>query len=854
MSPGSRAIRPSRTLARGEGKVLSARWPSALAGVLLLVLGSLLVAPAGARPTLPGQADDGSSDNSGDGGTSSGDSSSGSGDGGSGSSRQSVSNPRDVRVTFQQTQNPPARFLNTSSQSTAGPQQLSAAGVRYEIREPLTRDLIVFGHDTGDNTQGFWVRDLLIARLTPTPTTLTLEVQDDNSTVARRTYAGFTGTATAWELPFAAPGATSYTFPQGHRLGFKINSTATAVATYTLGQSAAIWVLTDHIDMVDVGTYDRRGNLEDSFLPNAPTEEREVHIKGRYQDAFGSNDTARVNVTILGPGGESRGGGDATLNRTSQSFSYRYNYSMGLPSGTYMVRATLEDLQGHNESMTANFTMAEFGVSIRDPEPKELDEAGIPHQSLAPGAEDLASYTIEVTNAGAQATAVSLDATTASLPSGWAVRFEPSAATASLPPGSSAKLRFIVTADSTVPIGSTANVYVEATADSDSSAPKASARLLTVTDAVAKKSFSLRFPGESSDTVDVNERKAYQFELKNSGKQDIELTVSYIRSSTQWDVTMGCIVPDRTMLLRPGETRMGCLNVTAPSTSSGDTEVAVTITATPTDTAVKHKSIVSKTSLGTAIKMEVVDGADKELAQGQSQVSFQLRVTNPSSDAKTVIVTWTSPSGWTVTSSSQQIPLLANESKVFTVTAQPPGGTNLEAKSYEIRVTVQIEGQSATAIVKPLTVRVPARPAFTLTMDSRQLTIDGTGGFVTVKVKNTGNVALTVTLSLVEPTGWHSSPATSRVPVAVGSEVTASFNLTPPSNSPNGDVVTVTVHGEGSGTAAPKDLSFTATVQRTGVEAFRYALVGDLMGAAVTFLFAVVAILGIVVYQGRRKR
>ncbi len=719
-------------------------------------------------------------------------------------------------------------------QDAARPRPVTTSAT-FATRDAFSKDLLVLGHETTGITKGFWLDNLPMNPLLGGTPELTISVTDDDLVVAQYVDSSFTGSNTNWRIPFTGGNVTSHLFPKGHRIGVLI--TASTSISIAFGPTSVLRVLCDPTTLTAEVT-DADGHVGASLQPNGLEADREAIVRGVVQAAFGESDIDSVTVAIDAPGGSN------VLNQTATvsglNYTFNWSYDTGHPAGVYDVTVTTFDPQGNSLSTHTLLTMAEYALIVYSPDDPGASEV---HSVTAPG--DSVTYSLVVRNTGASPTAV--DLTQGNAAPGWSMDFSP-ATLNPLPGGSEGTISVTVSAETTVVIGDTAILYVQAIAHDDPSSTKASARFQTVTNAVQNINFDLRWEGSSSSVVPVGGTATYNLVLVNNGKLEVNVTLTKTVSTPSWTALLGGGLQEGLGYhLAPGTLQQGTLEVRAPTDASAAPSVTVTITGTSSDTTpTTVKSIVSKTSFATGIQLSTTDPASKEVEAGKSaRFSFVLK--NPNTEqAQSVSLSASGlPAEWTFILSDATVNLNAGAQKSMTIDVVTPQGAKAGTKGT-VTIRAQLSGDPSVSDQLAFSVTISKKEGMTVSVTPEQLNVGPSGGFITVAVKNTGNGDLTVKLVV---TNDHSYRVTldgdDTFTIAPGATVSRKATVSVPTNARDGDrtilKAVVTPTAGSSATAVTKQA--TVVVSKEFTAQFQDALIGDLGGMIPLALFIGIVIL-----------
>jgi len=635
---------------------------------------------------------------------------------------------KDIFLYFHRTSGTEQYVLDTQGGSNGVDIMPNAQSVTFRLVDPLTKNLMVLGHEIDATHKGFWL-DLGVSAVPSA--TVTIEVLDGAMVVAN-TSREITGSFSRWNVPFLS-GQDSYTFLKGNEIGVRISTTGSTTITY--GSNDKLWVLCDPISLTG-DTYNSNGVKAKTFYPNAIEEERHVMIRGKVNDAWGPSDIADVFVDIRDPTGASVV--NATAELDGLNYTYDWNYTGGRQAGSYQAVVTMHDQQNNAYEIRIDFTMATYGVHLDSP---AAQDAGIISGSVEVGG--CMEYTVSVLNTGASATSYTISQSSSDV-SGWTLSVTPSQ-TGTVQPGESVLVEVRVCAEDSVEEGTQAVFYVQAVATAD---PTAKDTIQMITNAVPKINLTLLWTTISntcSNLVNTGGTVNCSFELKNSGLEtlNISMNMNMQKGSPDWTASVSpSSIISNNLVLHPDQAIGGTLTITAPDDPSMINETIINIHAQTTDIEPPlTKTLTAKTVMSTGIDI-VVQGDDTRKIDSDKTAEFYIMVynTDPNNE-HTIILTAVSPSGWKVEfkAGTASFSLNAQESQRVTVEVDPDD--NDPARSYAIEITGKYQDNPQTWDKVDLNVEIKENHAIEMTVTPADETIGaGETAEFRVVITNKGNV------------------------------------------------------------------------------------------------------------------
>jgi uncharacterized membrane protein len=639
----------------------------------------------------------------------------------------------DIYLYFHRTASGGGQYvLNTQGGSNGVDILPSAETVTFRLESPLTKSLLVEGHEVSPTQKGFWL-DLSVNAVPSA--TVTIEVLDEDTAIANETRT--ISSESRWTIPFIGS-VTSYTFQSGHRIGLRITTTGSTTINY--GDGGKLWVLCDPVSL-SADTYNAAGLKVKTFYPNDIGENRHVVVRGKIMDAWGADDIASVFVDIMDPGGMSIV--NTTAEITGMNFTYDWNYSQGQQAGTYSVLVSMNDQQGNPYSTTTDFTMATYGVYLDSP---QSEEAGIITGSVE--VDGCIEYTVSVLNIGAVGTSYTVSQSTSDV-DGWTLTVVPSQ-TGTVQPGESVLVTVKVCADDSVEEGTGSVFWVQAVAVAD---PTAKDTIQVITSAVPKIHLTIAWTTASNSCtslVPTGGSVNCSFEVKNSGLESLNVTISDEMQKGApdwtWSVTPASIM-NTNLVMHPEQTVAGTLNIIAPSDPSSINETIIDLSARTSDVDPPlRKSITAKVVMSTGINLELmtadtvtVDVSDKSKTK---YANFEILVTNtdPNND-HTIVMSAVEPPQWEVEfmAGNSVFSLRPDESLRVTVKVTPH--EDAISKTHPVEITGMYQDNPQTWDQVDVNVAISAFHDLAISSDYDKLEVgfDEDAEFE-ITVTNNGNV------------------------------------------------------------------------------------------------------------------
>ena len=615
---------------------------------------------------------------------------------------------------------------------------LAKKSVTFKLQDPLTRSLIVYGHELDTTHKGF----LLDLSVQSASTQVTIEVLDNDFVVANKTQL-VNGQQIRWSIPFVG-GVSFVTFAKGDKLAVRITA-ATTTVTYRTGDK--LYVLCDPLTLAG-DTYNSQGIKTKNFYPYDIQDNRNVVVKGKIDDAWGSSDISSVAVVITSTSNSVVSNGTATID--GLNYTYDWNYTP-VAAGPYQVKVTATDQQANAYNTSLTFSMMAAGVRIDSP---QAQESGIVSGAAEKGG--CMDYTLSITNIGGSPTTFTISQTSQDVP-GWTLTLNPTQ-TSSINPGESAVVSAKVCADDSVDEGTYSTYYVQAQATSD---PAAKDTIEIMTTAAPKIDLVLKWDDVAGCNKLLNTGGATNcaFTLQNTGLQTLNVSMKMIveKGSPDWAVK---VVPSSIMntrlVLTAGASVSGTLNITAPKDPSKQNKSIVDIEADVLDqTTPLTKTISATTIMSTGINVEIF-GEQRIPIDSDKTAQFSVRVTNTDPNtAHTIVMTTSPPAGWTVefVASNSVFSLNPTESQTLTLKVTPVA--NAAAGVTNIDVQGKYQDNPNTWDKVTLQVSINEKHSLTLTVTPLSTTVGpGSGATFTVSIQNGGNTdEKSATLLVAKKTG-----------------------------------------------------------------------------------------------------
>jgi uncharacterized membrane protein len=312
------------------------------------------------------------------------------------------------------------------------------------------------------------------------------------------------------------------------------------------------------------------------------------------------------------------------------------------------------------------------------------------------------------------------------------------------------------------------------------------------------------------------------FDLSVTADRDGTVGLAVVGAPTGWKATIhggGFVVQGVSVTANKASTARLDVDIPGDTTATtGNLKVEATIGG--------DKSVLDITILVNAdVAGDITLTTSSPTLTGSSDApfTFDLTLTNGSSEDQTVSATATGPAGWTVTTKLAQANaastvVKAGSSTTITVTATAPDGAPAGHSELDVSVTA-----GTKTIPGKLGIDITGTYALTLETPNQLVSARGAAGSGTTQaivVKNTGTGDLAnVKLTSTAPTNWKVTfdAADATIPaIPAGQEVNVVATITPSGDAVTGDYkVTISAASEAAAgaSAAKGDLPMTFTVE-----------------------------------------
>ncbi len=417
-------------------------------------------------------------------------------------------------------------------------------------------------------------------------------------------------------------------------------------------------------------------------------------------------------------------------------------------TGSRGWRGYIDDFRLYNRPLTqAEITTLASGATTDGPSTAYgVRLVGVGNLSTEkPSESGDAVYTVRITNTGK-----ALD--TISLTTSGDVAATLSRNSVSLAPGASTDVVLTISKNALTEVGEH-EVTVTATSQADST----QTATVTTTTTIFRCGIELTGAGDlTTKTADASAGVSYIIRVKNTGSRSDTVTLT-----TSGDVA--ATLSETSVSLEAGALSDVTLTIAADALSApGEYEVKVKATSGTDST--KTTEVTTKTTIlqGYGVTLVGVSDLTTEMADASAGVSYTIRVKNIGNTADTI--TLTTSEGVEATLSETSVSLEAGASSDVTLTIAADA---LSAPGeYEVKVTVT-SGTDSTKTAE-VTTKTTILQGYGVTLvDLTTETADASAGVsYTIRVKNTGNTADTITLTTSE--GVEATLSESSISLAAG--------------------------------------------------------------------------------------
>lgn len=607
---------------------------------------------------------------------------------------------------------------------------------------------------------------------------VTMELMDGDDVIAtsgEQTIDTFSSKDT-WNLVFENS-KTSHTFEKGSTMKIQMTSDNNVNIDYMNGEAHLEFMAQpmfdeeSHVFFADNNGVERDMEGE-YFMPKLPGNLGKAHIWGMVSDAFTSRDIQDIKISILAPDGdkpvENESADLHNISSVTMRFDYNWSYTDDMvnenDAGTYTIYINITDNNNNVFSYRDSLKMSKYGVYIEAASGESLSKQA--------SAGDYVLYHFNVYNAGL-VDGDTIEIAHDELGGGWTASFDKESVT--LDAGDSVGVTMNVSIPASAEIGSFQTIVVSITSQKssdDAQYPQAEDRITTTTRVSPTADISVFFKeeDESTDGSMVNGPHYKDGKAEKAKNKDFLL---HVRNDSPYMDTITLTVkntpPDWTVSLIDPESEESVNNVTLegteeaiiyvrvkPASAQGAADVAyleITGTSSNNESVYETAYLNVTRTLGVVIELSEMEKSKLlSLKPGMSN-TIEIQVINTGESDRSFTLekdVAEIPEGWSVSLSEDTVSVPKGGTAYVDVYIIPVDNAIRSNVPYTLKLTATATNDNTVRYEGIFDMNVKIIYGVTVVIEKREKTVKSAGESVEylVRVKNTGNSEVTITLSI----------------------------------------------------------------------------------------------------------